>query len=455
MEPRGDLRSRPAAARRGGPRTPSAVHRACQDPDIQRWTTVPPPYLREHAVAFVTEHCAGGLGGPAPARRSRSSTRPPARPARLLRPDHASTGGSTSAEVGYWTAPWARGRGVAVRATRAVARWAFDDLGLGRHRLAGRGRQPRLPAGRAARRLPDRGVAAAAARPPARTVGRLGRLVLPGEIAGPGPATHRPPRRRSARRDRGLSVRRGGGPDPGRRRIAGGAAGGGAHGGAARAARRRRGPPIRLRRPSAPTSTAIVAACRDPESVRWTTVPDPYAARGRRVLRRRARAGRWARGTGAVFAIADADDRYCRLDGAADLRRPTRLVARRRLPRRAVGARARVRLGGAARTVPSGRFDALGLSRIEWRADVGNDASRRVGREGRLHDRGHRARRDRCTAAGGGRLDRRPARRRHRRSGDGADRPAKAAAVDLATSPGQIIETPSRAAAAVPGVRRR
>ncbi|MEU5935544.1 GNAT family protein [Micromonospora sp. NPDC047187] len=29
-------------------------------------------------------------------------------------------------EVGYWTASWARGRGVAPRAVLALSRWAFD-----------------------------------------------------------------------------------------------------------------------------------------------------------------------------------------------------------------------------------------------------------------------------------------------------------------------------------------
>src|SRR5205823_13841445 len=37
-----------------------------------------------------------------------------------------------SAEIGYWTAPWARGRGVALTATRAVATWAFTQLRLDR-----------------------------------------------------------------------------------------------------------------------------------------------------------------------------------------------------------------------------------------------------------------------------------------------------------------------------------
>ena len=45
-----------------------AVHRACQDPDIQRWTTVPRPYRPEHAHGFVTEMSrkawAEGTGAP-------------------------------------------------------------------------------------------------------------------------------------------------------------------------------------------------------------------------------------------------------------------------------------------------------------------------------------------------------------------------------------------------------
>ncbi|MBN1529785.1 MAG: GNAT family N-acetyltransferase [Thermoleophilaceae bacterium] len=35
-------------------------------------------------------------------------------------------------EIGYWVAPWARGQGVATRATRLLSRWALLDLGLGR-----------------------------------------------------------------------------------------------------------------------------------------------------------------------------------------------------------------------------------------------------------------------------------------------------------------------------------
>jgi RimJ/RimL family protein N-acetyltransferase len=40
-----------------------------------------------------------------------------------------------AAELGYWIAPAARGRGLAVRAARAACRWAFTDLGLHRVQL--------------------------------------------------------------------------------------------------------------------------------------------------------------------------------------------------------------------------------------------------------------------------------------------------------------------------------
>jgi RimJ/RimL family protein N-acetyltransferase len=39
------------------------------------------------------------------------------------------------AAIGYWLAPEARDRGVAVRAVRLLARWAFDDLGIARLEL--------------------------------------------------------------------------------------------------------------------------------------------------------------------------------------------------------------------------------------------------------------------------------------------------------------------------------
>jgi RimJ/RimL family protein N-acetyltransferase len=104
-----------------------AVFRACQDPQIQRWTTVPVPYRPEDAVGFVA-------GSP---RRWAEGT------ASFAVVDVGSgvllgamglvtTPSDGCAEVGYWVAPEARGRGVATRALRLLCRWAFDELGLRR-----------------------------------------------------------------------------------------------------------------------------------------------------------------------------------------------------------------------------------------------------------------------------------------------------------------------------------
>jgi RimJ/RimL family protein N-acetyltransferase len=50
------------------PADADAVFAACQDSGIQRWTTVPAPYERHHAVDFVADHAVSqwalGTGAP-------------------------------------------------------------------------------------------------------------------------------------------------------------------------------------------------------------------------------------------------------------------------------------------------------------------------------------------------------------------------------------------------------
>ena len=106
------------------------VARACADPETARWLPVPVPYTAEAGQQYVQEMVPGlWVGGAA---------------ANVAVVDAAS-GGLLGAigltlrdgigEVGYWTAPWARGRGVATRATVLHTAWALDALALPRVEL--------------------------------------------------------------------------------------------------------------------------------------------------------------------------------------------------------------------------------------------------------------------------------------------------------------------------------
>ena len=106
-----------------------AITKACQDPEIPRWTTVPSPYTREQGEAFVNlvaEWWASGnetvwgifhddlLVG-------------------VVGLHHITlhgTGGA--AELGYWATAESRGHGFMVEAARAVIDWGFATLGLAR-----------------------------------------------------------------------------------------------------------------------------------------------------------------------------------------------------------------------------------------------------------------------------------------------------------------------------------
>ena len=111
-----------------------AIYRICQDPAIQRYTSLPSPYEYEHARDFVERAVPEG-------RKTGTHV--------VFGAYHATSGqllgmvglhgitgpeakNGAMAEVGYWTAPQARRQGYTVEAVRAVCRWGFSELGLQR-----------------------------------------------------------------------------------------------------------------------------------------------------------------------------------------------------------------------------------------------------------------------------------------------------------------------------------
>ncbi|MGW1544156.1 GNAT family N-acetyltransferase [Streptomyces sp. NPDC002309] len=103
-----------------GPDDTVAVYTACQDPDIQRWTTIPSPYLAEHARSFTEHDVADGWANGSMFTFG------------LFLPDGELTGmlGITMrslgvAEIGFWLTRRHRGNGYMAEAARAASRWAF------------------------------------------------------------------------------------------------------------------------------------------------------------------------------------------------------------------------------------------------------------------------------------------------------------------------------------------
>ena len=122
----------------------AAVTRACQDPEIPRWTTVPQPYVEADAadwLGFVTDPALDGQ-----LHLAVTGTR------------DGSLIGSMSmwliragvAEFGYWTVAEARGHGHTPRALRLLARWALDELRLARLQLG------TFPGNRASERVAEK-----------------------------------------------------------------------------------------------------------------------------------------------------------------------------------------------------------------------------------------------------------------------------------------------------------
>ena len=110
-----------------------------QDPDVQKFTMVPRPYLRVHAEEFVEAHNTGAWGMVAP-RLGHQGAQPRLNAAFVITGRHGDFRGviglhdvdphNATGEVGYWLGPQARGVGSMSRALGLVLAWAFDVVGL-------------------------------------------------------------------------------------------------------------------------------------------------------------------------------------------------------------------------------------------------------------------------------------------------------------------------------------
>ena len=108
------------------PEDAEAITAACQDPEIPRWTFVPSPYTREHAVEYIARSAAEALAGRTADLLAVDADGQLLGAFSVMELDRAPGYG----EIGYWVAADARGRGVATRAVRLLRDWAQESLGL-------------------------------------------------------------------------------------------------------------------------------------------------------------------------------------------------------------------------------------------------------------------------------------------------------------------------------------
>lgn len=136
------------------------------------------------------------------------------------------------------------------------------------------------------------------------------------------------------------------------------------------------GEKITLRPADSRDAEALVIACTDPESTKWTMLAPGYDLQRAHGFITEYAPGWWQRKQGAVWVIADPQDHYA---AQIDLR-----VYESDPQVADVGflasphARGRGYMTAALRAAARFGICELGLKRIEWKAHVGNDASRRV-----------------------------------------------------------------------------
>jgi RimJ/RimL family protein N-acetyltransferase len=117
----------------GEPGDVEAIRAACNDPAIAEFLDqIPSPYTEDdarEAIAYFREGWAEGTVSNFAITDAGTGDAVGSIGVRWLEPDQG------VAEVGYWVAAQARGRGICTRALRLVARWLVADHGIERLQL--------------------------------------------------------------------------------------------------------------------------------------------------------------------------------------------------------------------------------------------------------------------------------------------------------------------------------
>ncbi|WP_100447376.1 GNAT family N-acetyltransferase [Glycomyces xiaoerkulensis] len=249
------------------------------------------------------------------------------------------------ASITYVTAPWARGRGVAQRAIRAAVRFAFDNLAMQRvswDAIVGN-HASRLAAVRTGFTVEGIARNGVYQRGTPRDCWIGG--IVPGELRGPDdpPADYAVLKAQAGFFMAEQPVL---GTD-----VAG----------------------LRLRPLREGDLDDVAATCADEETQRYTSVPAGYTRSDADDFLRLTRS-RWDRGTNVYYVLADDADRFC---GAVELSLGEPGEAE-------IGymcspwARGRGWTSAGVKRICRLGFEELALEKVDWRAVVGNEASRRV-----------------------------------------------------------------------------